>query len=564
MAIFSSLTDRLSSAFKNLRSKGKLSDADIDGTVREIRRALLDADVALEVVRSFTARVRERALGEEVSRALNPAQQVVRIVNDELTQVLGSGVDRPLNFAKYPPTVIMLAGLQGAGKTTLAGKLGYWLKDSGHTPLLVAADLQRPNAVTQLQVVAERAGVAVYAPQKGVQTGGDNLAAPGVTVGDPVKVASDAIEFARNKMYDTVIIDTAGRLGVDDALMQQARNIRDAVNPKEVLFVIDAMIGQDAVRTAQAFNEGVDFTGVVLSKLDGDARGGAALSVASVTGKPILFASTGEGLKDFEIFHPDRMASRILDMGDILTLIEHAQKQFDEEEARKAASKISEGTFGFDDFLDQLQQVRKLGSMKQLLSMIPGMAQHRKELEQFDDREIDKTEAIIRSMTPFERRNPKIIDGSRRARIAAGSGCTVSAVNSLLQRFEQAAKFMKRMGAGVPGMGGVPGFGGPSQKSKRKDKKNSKKKGSKSGNPMRREAEQIALRARLSGAGSYNNSTNSYDNNNVDSEPNMMNVPSSLKDLLSSQGQNNLSDLPQMPDLPPNLGEGLSGLFGSK
>ena len=558
MAIFSSLTDRLSSAFKNLRSKGKLSDADIDGTVREIRRALLDADVALEVVRSFTARVRERALGEEVSRALNPAQQVVRIVNDELTQVLGSGVDRPLNFAKYPPTVIMLAGLQGAGKTTLAGKLGYWLKDSGHTPLLVAADLQRPNAVTQLQVVAERAGVAVYAPQKGVQTGGDNLAAPGVTVGDPVKVASDAIEFARNKMYDTVIIDTAGRLGVDDALMQQARNIRDAVNPQEVLFVIDAMIGQDAVRTAQAFNEGVDFTGVVLSKLDGDARGGAALSVASVTGKPILFASTGEGLKDFEIFHPDRMASRILDMGDILTLIEHAQKQFDEEEARKAASKISEGTFGFDDFLDQLQQVRKLGSMKQLLSMIPGMAQHRKELEQFDDRQIDKTEAIIRSMTPFERRNPKIIDGSRRARIAAGSGCTVSAVNSLLQRFEQAAKFMKRMGAGVPGMGGMPGFGGPSQKSKRKDKKNSKKKGSKSGNPMRREAEQIALRARLSGAGSYNNSTNSYDNNNVDSEPNMMNVPSSLKDLLSSQGQNNLSDLPQMPDLPPNLGEGLS------
>ena len=263
MAIFSSLTDRLSSAFKNLRSKGKLSDADIDGTVREIRRALLDADVALEVVKSFTARVRERALGEEVSRALNPAQQVVRIVNDELTQVLGSGVDRPLNFAKYPPTVIMLAGLQGAGKTTLAGKLGYWLKDSGHTPLLVAADLQRPNAVTQLQVVAERAGVAVYAPQKGVQTGGDNLAAPGVTVGDPVKVASDAIEFARNKMYDTVIIDTAGRLGVDDALMQQARNIRDAVNPQEVLFVIDAMIGQDAVRTAQAFNEGVDFTGAV-------------------------------------------------------------------------------------------------------------------------------------------------------------------------------------------------------------------------------------------------------------------------------------------------------------
>lgn len=555
MAIFSSLTDRLSSAFKNLRSKGKLSDADIDGTVREIRRALLDADVALEVVRSFTARVRERALGEEVSRALNPAQQVVRIVNDELTQVLGSGVDRPLNFAKYPPTVIMLAGLQGAGKTTLAGKLGYWLKDSGHTPLLVAADLQRPNAVTQLQVVAERAGVAVYAPQKGVQTGGDNLAAPGVTVGDPVKVASDAIEFARNKMYDTVIIDTAGRLGVDDALMQQARNIRDAVNPQEVLFVIDAMIGQDAVRTAQAFNEGVDFTGVVLSKLDGDARGGAALSVASVTGKPILFASTGEGLKDFEIFHPDRMASRILDMGDILTLIEHAQKQFDEEESRKAAAKIAEGSFGLDDFLEQLQQVRKLGSMKKLLGMMPGMAAHRQELEQFDDKEIDRTEAIIRSMTPQERRNTKIIDGSRRARIAAGSGVSVSQVNALLQRFEQAAKMMKRMsgGAGMPGMGGIPGFGGAGSKSKRKDKKG-KKKGGKSGNPMRREAEERALRERLSGESTSDDVAGSAFAK--PQQPNLQNLPEGLKELMNSEDAN------QDNQLPPNFGGGLAGLFG--
>ena len=498
MAAFSSLTERLSGAFKHLRRKGKLSDADIDGTIREIRRALLDADVALDVVRSFTAKIRERALGEEVSSALNPAQQVVRIVNDELTNVLGSGVDRPLNFAKYPPTVIMLAGLQGAGKTTLAGKLGYWLKDSGHTPLLVAADLQRPNAVTQLEVVAERAGVAIFAPERGVQSdGGSEVVSAGLATGDPVKVARDSIDYARAKMYDTVIIDTAGRLGVDDALMQQAREIRDAVNPQEILFVIDAMIGQDAVRTAQAFNEGVDFTGVVLSKLDGDARGGAALSVASVTGKPILFASTGEGLKDFEIFHPDRMASRILDMGDILTLIENAQKQFDEEESRKAAAKISEGTFGLDDFLDQLQQVKKLGSMKKILGMMPGMAAHRQELEQFDDREIDRTEAIIRSMTPKERKDTKIIDGSRRARIAAGAGVPVSAVNALLQRFEQAAKMMKRMsnggGAGMPGMGGMPGFGGPGGKSKRKDKK-SKKKGGKSGNPMRREAEERALR----------------------------------------------------------------------
>ena len=567
MAAFSSLTERLSGAFKHLRRKGKLSDSDIDGTIREIRRALLDADVALDVVRSFTAKIRERALGEEVSSALNPAQQVVRIVNDELTNVLGAGVERPLNFAKYPPTVIMLAGLQGAGKTTLAGKLGYWLKDSGHTPLLVAADLQRPNAVTQLEVVAERAGVAVFAPERGVQSdGGSEVVSAGLATGDPVKVARDSIDYARAKMYDTVIIDTAGRLGVDDALMQQAREIRDAVNPQEILFVIDAMIGQDAVRTAQAFNEGVDFTGVVLSKLDGDARGGAALSVASVTGKPILFASTGEGLKDFEIFHPDRMASRILDMGDILTLIENAQKQFDEEESRKAAAKISEGTFGLDDFLDQLQQVKKLGSMKKILGMMPGMAAHRQELEQFDDREIDRTEAIIRSMTPKERKDTKIIDGSRRARIAAGAGVSVSAVNALLQRFEQAAKMMKRMsnggGAGMPGMGGIPGFGGGAGKSKRKDKK-SKKKGGKSGNPMRREAEERALRDRLSGNSSAN-SANDGDGENGESAfmkkkqdlPN--NLPENLQNLMSGEGD----FAGGMPDLPPNLGGGLSGLFG--
>ncbi|WP_288240112.1 signal recognition particle protein [uncultured Bifidobacterium sp.] len=543
MAAFSSLTDRLSNAFKHLKSKGKLSEADIDGTIREIRRALLDADVALEVVRSFTGRIRERALGTEVSEALNPAQQVVKIVYDELTGVLGQGVDRPLNFAKNPPTIIMLAGLQGAGKTTLAGKLGYWLKDAGHTPLLVAADLQRPNAVTQLQVVGERAGVPVYAPEKGVQSdGGDEVSAPGMTTGDPVKVARDSIALAKQKLYDTVIIDTAGRLGVDEVLMQQARDIRDAVQPDEILFVIDAMIGQDAVRTAKAFDEGVDFTGVVLSKLDGDARGGAALSVASVTGKPILFASTGEGLKDFEVFHPDRMASRILDMGDILTLIEQAQKQFDEEEARKAAQKMAEGEFGLDDFLEQLQQVRKLGSMKSLLGMIPGMAQHRQALEQFDEREIDRTEAIIRSMTPAERRNPKIIDGSRRARIAYGSGVTVSQVNALLQRFEQAAKMMKRM-SNKAGMGGIPGFGGPAMGGK-KGKKGGKKKGSKSGNPMKREAEEKALRDRLAGKGG---------GSAFAKKPQNPALPAGLQDMLGENGA---------PDVPPNLGAGLGGLFG--
>ncbi len=546
MAAFSSLTDRLSNAFKHLKSKGKLSEADIDGTIREIRRALLDADVALDVVRSFTGRIRERALGTEVSQALNPAQQVVKIVNEELTDVLGAGVDRPLNFAKNPPTIIMLAGLQGAGKTTLAGKLGYWLKDSGHTPLLVAADLQRPNAVTQLQVVGERAGVPVYAPEKGVQSaGGEAVASPGLTTGDPVKVARDSVAFARQKLYDTVIIDTAGRLGVDEELMRQARDIRDAVQPNEILFVIDAMIGQDAVQTAKAFDEGVDFTGVVLSKLDGDARGGAALSVASVTGKPILFASTGEGLKDFEVFHPDRMASRILDMGDILTLIEQAQKQFDEEEASKAAVKISDGSFGLDDFLDQLQQVRKLGPMKNLLGMIPGMAAHRKELEQFDEREIDRTEAIIRSMTPAERRDPSIIDGSRRARIAYGSGVTVSQVNALLQRFEQAAKMMRRMSnkAGA----GMPGFGGPSMGGGKGKGKKGKKKGSKSGNPMKREAEEKALRDKLAGKNSASKSSGSA----FAKKPQNPALPAGLQDVMGDSGT----------ELPPNFGGGLSGLL---
>ena len=546
MAAFSSLTDRLSNAFKHLKSKGKLSEADIDGTIREIRRALLDADVSLEVVRSFTGRVRERALGEEVSQALNPAQQVVKIVNEELTAILGAGVDRPLNFAKNPPTIIMLAGLQGAGKTTLAGKLGYWLKDAGHTPLLVAADLQRPNAVTQLQVVGERAGVPVYAPAKGVQSdGGEAVASPGQTTGDPVKVARDSIEFAKRKLYDVVIIDTAGRLGVDEELMKQARDIRDVVHPNEILFVIDAMIGQDAVKTAKAFDEGVDFTGVVLSKLDGDARGGAALSVASVTGKPILFASTGEGLKDFEVFHPDRMASRILDMGDILTLIEQAQKQFDEEQAREAASKMSEGTFGLDDFLEQLQQVRKLGPMKNLLGMIPGMAAHRQALEQLDEHEIDRTEAIIRSMTPEERRNPKIIDGSRRARIAYGSGNTVSAVNGLLERFEQASKMMRRM-TNRAGMGGIPGFGGPGG-SKKNKKGGKKKKGSKSGNPMKREAEEKALRQRLAGGGK------SSGGSAFAKKPQNPALPAGLQEMMGENG---------MPDLPPNLGNGLGDLLG--
>ncbi|MDQ1575675.1 MAG: signal recognition particle subunit [Microbacteriaceae bacterium] len=487
MATFGTLSDRLADTFKNLRTKGKLSTADVDGTVREIRRALLDADVALEVVKEFTGAVRERALGDEVNKALNPAQQVVQIVNEELVTILG-GQQRRLEFAKKPPTVIMLAGLQGAGKTTLAGKLAKWLAKDGHTPVLVAADLQRPNAVTQLQIVGEQAGVPVYAPE------------PGNGTGNPVKVAKDGVKFAETKLYDVVIVDTAGRLGVDAELMKQASDIRKAIDPDEVLFVIDAMIGQDAVATAKAFQDGVDFTGVVLSKLDGDARGGAALSVASVTGRPIIFASTGESLDDFEPFYPDRMASRILDLGDILTLIEQAQGAFDEEEARKVAEKFATDTFTLDDFLKQMQQLRNMGSIKKMMGMLPGAGAMKQQLDNFDEREIVRTEAIIQSMTKAERTNPKLLNGSRRLRIARGSGMTVTDVNQLVTRFEQAAKMMKTVAKGgvpnMPGMGPIPGagFGGG------RGKQQAKKKGSRSGNPAKRAAENAALASGVSPA----------------------------------------------------------------
>ncbi len=480
MATFGDLSSRLAETFTGLRTKGKLSASDIDGTVREIRRALLDADVAIAVVKDFTAHVRERALGNEVSGALNPAQQVVQIVNDELVRILG-GESRRVHFAKKPPTVIMLAGLQGAGKTTLAGKLAKWLAQDNHTPLLVAADLQRPNAVTQLQIVGQQAGATVFAPE------------PGNGVGNPVSVAKDAVRFATDRQFDVVIIDTAGRLGVDSELMRQAADIRSATNPDEVLFVIDAMIGQDAVTTATAFQNGVDFTGVVLSKVDGDSRGGAALSVASVTGRPILFASTGEGLGDFESFHPDRMASRILDLGDVLTLIEQSQRTFDEDEARKVADKIATSQFTLDDFLGQMQQVRNMGSIKKMMGMLPGAGAMKQQLDNFDERELVRTEAIIQSMTGPERHNPKILNGSRRVRIARGSGSTVTDVNQLVVRFEQAAKMMKTVAKGgvptLPGVGPLAGAG----YSGNRGKPGAKKKASRSGNPAKRAAENAAL-----------------------------------------------------------------------
>jgi signal recognition particle subunit SRP54 len=438
--VFATLSDRLDKIFTGLRGKGRLSEADIDATAREIRIALLEADVALPVVRQFISRIKERARSEEVSKALNPAQQVIKIVNEELIAILG-GETRRLRYAKQPPTVIMLAGLQGSGKTTLAGKLAHWLRDQGHTPLLVAADLQRPNAVNQLQVVGERAGVTVYAPQ------------PGNGVGDPVQVSRDSIDFARRAQHDMVIVDTAGRLGIDADMMQQAADIRAAVDPQEVLFVVDAMVGQDAVNTAEAFRDGVGFTGVVLTKLDGDARGGAALSVRQVTGQPIMFASNGEKLADFDVFHPDRMASRILGMGDMLTLIEQAQKHFDEQEAEKMAAKLAAGNqFTLEDFLAQLQTIRKMGPIGNLLGMMPGMGQMKEAINQIDDRDLDRTAAIIRGMTPAERTNPKIINGSRRLRIANGSGVTVSEVNQLVDRFFEARKMMGQMSNMMPGM----------------------------------------------------------------------------------------------------------------
>ncbi|GAB10967.1 signal recognition particle protein [Gordonia araii NBRC 100433] len=449
--MFDSLSDRLTGALKDLRGKGRLTDADIDATAREIRLALLEADVSLPVVRTFIERIKSRAKGAEVSGALNPAQQVVKIVNEELVGILG-GETRRIALAKTPPTVIMLAGLQGAGKTTLAGKLASWLEKQGHTPILVACDLQRPGAVSQLQIVGERAGVPVYAPHPGTSVGGEGEM--GVSAGDPVEVARGGVAHARDNHFDTVIIDTAGRLGVDDELMQQASDVRAATDPDEVLFVVDAMIGQDAVTTAQAFADGVGFTGVVLTKLDGDARGGAALSVREVTGKPILFASTGEKLEDFDVFHPDRMASRILGMGDVLSLIEQAEQHWDAKEAEQAATKIMDGELTLEDFLQQMLMIRKMGPIGNLLGMLPGAGQMKEALAQVDDSQLDRVQAIIRGMTPAERADPKIINGSRRLRIANGSGVAVSEVNQLVDRFFEARKQMAAMSGRMAGPGG--------------------------------------------------------------------------------------------------------------
>jgi signal recognition particle subunit SRP54 len=483
--MFESLSSKFSNAFSSLRSRGKISPSDIENTCLEVRTALLESDVALPVVDSFIERIRAKSLDAlpNLQPGTNQAQAIFEIVNTELVEILG-GSARRVRFAKTAPTVIMLAGLQGAGKTTLAGKLAKFYAEQGNTPLLVASDLQRPNAVNQLQVVGESVGVPVFAPE------------PGNGVGNPVKVAEQGIAFAKSKLYNMVIVDTAGRLGVDQELMREAIAIRDAISPDEILFVVDAMIGQDAVRTAQAFQDGVGFDGVVLTKLDGDARGGAALSITQLTGKPIMFSSNGEKLTDFDIFYPDRMASRILGLGDVATLAEQAKKAFDGESSARLEEKFARGDdFTLEDFLEQLEAMSKMGSMSKLLGMLPGAGAMKKQIENFDESEIVRTKSIVQSMTPLERRDPKVLNGSRRARIAIGAGRKVQDVNALVDKFAAAQKMMKQMRSGKglpPGMGMPPGMAMPAgalppiQKSGQQPAK----KKSKSGNPAKRALEE--------------------------------------------------------------------------
>jgi signal recognition particle subunit SRP54 len=433
--VFESLSDRFEGIFTRLRGKGRLSDADVDEVLREVRVALLEADVNIAVARSFVARVREATVGEELSKALNPAEQVIKNVHQALVDTLG-GETIKLTYASKPPTVVLMAGLQGSGKTTNSAKLARWFKQQGRNPLLVGADLQRPAAVEQLQTLGRQIDVPVFGGESGA---------------DPVAAASDGIEQARRTGRDVVVVDTAGRLAIDAELMDQVRRISGAVDPDYTFLVIDAMTGQDAVTTAQAFHDTLALDGVILTKLDGDARGGAALSVKEVVGRPIAFASTGEKLEDFDLFHPDRLAGRILGMGDVLTLIEKAEQVYEQEEAAEAAAKLFEGRFTFDDFLEQMQQVKKMGPISGLVGMLPGMPKELRGAE-IDDRELDRVEAIIRSMTPQERAYPEVIDGSRRARIAAGSGVSVGQVSALVKQFGEVQKMMKRM-ANVPGLG---------------------------------------------------------------------------------------------------------------
>ena len=429
---FENLTHKLQEAFASLKGKGKISEDDVNLALRQVRFALLEADVNFAVAKDFIARIKDKALGEEVFGSLNPAQTVIKIVNDELTVLLG-GTESRIMISPKAPTIIMLVGLQGAGKTTTAGKLSVHLRKQGKHPMLVAADVYRPAAIKQLQVLGAQIDVPVYANE----TAGAN----------PVEIAQAGIEEAKRLFKDIVIIDTAGRLAIDETLMDELANIKREVKPHEILLVVDAMIGQDAVGTAEAFNNYLGLDGVILTKMDGDARGGAALSIKAVTGTPIKFTGTSEKMDGLEVFYPDRMASRILDLGDFKTLIENVQSTIDEEEAKKMAEKMAKNSFTLDDFLAQMNQIRKLGPLQNLLGMLPGMGKLKDQLAGFDldNKEVRQIEAIIKSMTMAERTDPNILNGSRRKRIAAGSGTTVQRVNQLIKQFEEARKFMKQM-----------------------------------------------------------------------------------------------------------------------
>ena len=449
---FESLSDKLAETFKKLRSKGRLTNADVKEAMREVRLALLEADVSYKVVKNFTKNVTERAVGSDVLEALNPAQQVIKIVNEELVALMGSD-NQKINISSQSPSLVMLVGLQGAGKTTNGAKLAAYMKKQGKHPLLVACDIYRPAAIDQLETVGSQLDIPVF--QMG-QT-------------DPVEIANSAIEYARKHGNDLIFLDTAGRLHIDEELMQELQNIRDAVNPAEILLVVDAMTGQDAVNAANAFDEALGVTGIMLTKLDGDARGGAALSITATTGKPIKFVGTGEKLDMLEPFYPDRMASRILGMGDMLTLIEKAEQAYDEKKALEMAEKIRANKFTLQDYLEQLGQVKNMGDLSQMASMIPGVNAKALEGAQMDDKAIAHIEAIITSMTPYERENPEVLNSSRKKRIAAGCGLQVVDVNRLLKQYEAmqqmmkmvSGKGMKKMRKKMGGMGGfsgIPGF----------------------------------------------------------------------------------------------------------
>ncbi len=438
--MFDSLSDRFEVIFKRLRGRGRMGEAEVDEVLREIRVALLEADVNFKVVKNLVARIKEQCVGADLSASLSPAQQVIKIVHQELINALG-GENLKITYASRPPTVVMLAGLQGSGKTTACGKLAKWFRSQGRNPLLVGCDLQRPAAVEQLRVLGGQAGVPVFSEPS-----------------DPESVARAGLEEARRLGRDVVIVDTAGRLHVDEDLMDEARRISAAVQPNYTFLVIDAMTGQDAVNVAESFHATLEIDGVILSKLDGDSRGGAALSVKEVIGRPIAFASVGEKLGDFEAFHPDRMASRILGMGDILTLIEKAESAYDQDEAAKAAEKLQTGTFTLEDFLEQMQQVKKMGPIQNLVGMLPGIPKELKNAE-IDEKEIGRIEAIIRSMTLEERREPQLMNGSRRLRVANGSGTTTNEVNQLLKQFKEMQKMMRMLGRGGKGRPRVPSFG---------------------------------------------------------------------------------------------------------